>query len=1047
MNLWNVKFDWFFNTGTTIPVWEKVNRLNDYVNNDEIDNLDEIYFKFQKCVSGLTYQYVLDLHDIYDRNVMVGDSEYTELFYNEYDVIDEYMENFNYVDFYINEEIDINQRITKIDGHYLKSAHKLLIVGQTGITENNGIYSFDADGYLQKTTDLDTTGQTYRYGVHVKMDNNNNIEYFLQNSGNTFSITGDEMDFMSGHTYILKNGFEYDINNTGTTYDSIPKLWFTDYNFARKLNKLNYSLYNTIVVPTIPTSVFSIQYRNNPPVDINLVDNFHYFNSFTYSYSSGKTILTLTGSLLGFDCKEGDYLSIDTTSSVGTTENFALFYSTVESFVGTDIILNEYIPNYVLSGATLLEINNINNIKTSSDLNLSLLNQHYYSDFFTFSGETLDIWQGTVPLEIIPKQNEFSKYIDYDAFTFTFDTSGYTFESDNHYVDYKLYEHLSGITSNVFDNTFDLGSGNTMTNFTQEATYLLDDPAYPQTISDRDSPIKITPTSASDLDDFYKFTSVYIDDDYDNKVFILDKDDTSITIERPILLPSGDTISSVTSYYSLTGISETLYDVYLNTGITYYEKDDEFRSRIYTAYNILLSSDSRIRQYTTGTITANDNNRYILKLYNYRNNSITNITGNTIDDVFYANDDNLMFKPLEILDIGINKQSKMPVLIYNDDLRISDTLTSGHTVSISKDSIISNISLVDGMTLERLKVKYIWVFNAIIEDAVIGEDEYGLVWYKGTWVCGEWADGTWYSGTWLNGIWKNGKWLSWSIDIFHLLSSWELKKLDDNKKYSTFVNGEWRTGVWYNGTFGDDISISGYTSKSFLSHTDVLPDLNVATWKNGDFYDGVFKNSIWEKGNFIAGMMYGGYWKNGTFNNGTFDGNWWDGYFSYSDFISGIWENGVFSYSRFGYNSGSTSAITSEWWNGDMNFSEVYAGIYSPINYNRTHCYGGVIRNSKWVSGHFFTGIFRDSTFYNGVFGTKDVDILDNNSGITFQDSDFMNGLWVDGTFVSGNFRNGIWLSGDFLSGNLRTINPEVEKPVLPIDENYRKLEDKRRIL
>jgi len=1036
MNLWDVKFDWVFHSGVTmwpsqeivdICVWEKVNRLNDYITGKTIDSLDEMYFKFQKCISGLTYQYVLDLYNIYERNIMVGDPYYTELFYNEYDVINEYMNNFNYVDFYISENVDITEKITKIDNNYLKSSHKILLTEQTDKIEN-GIYSFDSDGVLQKSTDLDTTGQTYRYGVHVKMDTNNNIEFFLVNSGNTFPTTDDEKVFTTGHTYVLKCGFYYNINNTGTTYDSIPKLWFTDYNFTRKLNDENSDLYNNIEISTIPTSNLSIQYRNNPPVyfDVSLGNPMGYSGMYTYGYQNGKTVLTLLGIVPSTFCKSGDYLYIDTMSNVSSSENISIFFTTVDSFDGTNIILDEYIPNYVLSGITtpqLIEIDNLNNIKTVSSINLMYLNKHYYGDFFTFSGETVDGWAGTTTLKIIPKENEFSKYIDYDAFTFTFDSVEYRFTTDNHYIDYKLYEHLNDIDSGVFDMSFDLGSGFTMTSFTQEDAYLIDEPSYPQSIVDRDSPLKITPTLSSDLDYFYKYTNVYINNDFGDKVFVLDKDDISMTIERPRSLVSSGTLTSISSFYSLTGISETLYDVYINTGNTFYTKDEQFRNRIYKTYNFLLSNDSRIRQLTTGTITPNDNNDYILKLFNYRNSLNTILTGNTIGDVFYENDYNLLFSPLEIVDIGIDKQSKFPIRIFNDDYIISDTIESGHTVGIVKDSVENSITLVNGMTIEKLKVKYIWIFNAVIEDAIIGEDEYGLVWYKGTWVCGDWVDGTWYSGVWLNGIWKNGKWLSWLIDEYQLLSNDSLKKLDEDKKYSIFVNGTWRNGVWYNGIFGDDISISGYTSKVFLNHVDVLPNLDVATWENGTFYSGEFKNSIWENGYLDNGEMYGGYWKDGTFNNGSFDGNWWIGNFRDADFVSGIWEDGTFNRSRFGYNELSCSSTTTEWWDGTMNLSEMYAGVYTPINYNRTHWYNGVFRDSKWYSGHFFTGVFIDSIFYNGVFGTYNVDVLLNNDSIVFQSGDFLNGLWLDGVFMNGNFRNGIWYNGTFIDGNLRTID------------------------
>jgi len=37
-----------------------------------------------------------------------------------------------------------------------------------------------------------------------------------------------------------------------------------------------------------------------------------------------------------------------------------------------------------------------------------------------------------------------------------------------------------------------------------------------------------------------------------------------------------------------------------------------------------------------------------------------------------------------------------------------------------------NITLVNGMTIEKLKNKYSWILNAIIENVIIGEDEYGL---------------------------------------------------------------------------------------------------------------------------------------------------------------------------------------------------------------------------------------------------------------------------------------------------------------------------------
>jgi len=81
------------------------------------------------------------------------------------------------------------------------------------------------------------------------------------------------------------------------------------------------------------------------------------------------------------------------------------------------------------------------------------------------------------------------------------------------------------------------------------------------------------------------------------------------------------------------------------------------------------------------------------------------------------------------------------------------------------NTTLTNYTMVDGLTPEKIKRKYIWLLNALVEDAIVGEDEYGLVWYSGTWYGGEWEDGTWYSGIWHDGEWKNGKFYSYRFDL------------------------------------------------------------------------------------------------------------------------------------------------------------------------------------------------------------------------------------------------------------------------------------------
>ncbi|MDD8056027.1 MAG: hypothetical protein PHV15_09095, partial [Thomasclavelia ramosa] len=81
----------------------------------------------------------------------------------------------------------------------------------------------------------------------------------------------------------------------------------------------------------------------------------------------------------------------------------------------------------------------------------------------------------------------------------------------------------------------------------------------------------------------------------------------------------------------------------------------------------------------------------------------------------------------------------------------------------SVGSLKGVITFKNGLSVEIIKEKYPWLMQAKFKNAVIGEDQNGLVWYKGTWIDGTWENGTWENGyfnngTWRNGIWKNGTW-------------------------------------------------------------------------------------------------------------------------------------------------------------------------------------------------------------------------------------------------------------------------------------------------
>ena len=118
-------------------------------------------------------------------------------------------------------------------------------------------------------------------------------------------------------------------------------------------------------------------------------------------------------------------------------------------------------------------------------------------------------------------------------------------------------------------------------------------------------------------------------------------------------------------------------------------------------------------------------------------------------------------------------------------------------------------TMVGGMSIDDVKIKYNWFLNAEVIGAVIGQDDNGLVWYQGDWNCGTWEGGTWYSGTWHGGRWKKGNWFSYDIDQDEMLKgTLYVNRLDISK--SQFLSGTWEGGTFNYGIFGQ-VQITGAT--------------------------------------------------------------------------------------------------------------------------------------------------------------------------------------------------------------------------------------------
>jgi hypothetical protein len=353
-----------------------------------------------------------------------------------------------------------------------------------------------------------------------------------------------------------------------------------------------------------------------------------------------------------------------------------------------------------------------------------------------------------------------------------------------------------------------------------------------------------------------------------------------------------------------------------------------------------------------------------------------------------------------------------------------------YDISEYKDTVI-NFTLIDGLSLDIIKRKYIWLLNALVENAIIGQDDYGLVWYSGNWLAGEWEDGTWYSGIWYDGEWKNGKFYSIRFDKQQLLLRNKRILEKDNPIYSQFRRGIWRRGEFYGGYFGPESYLNSGLDVEWSRYSKIEMIYWDTRWESGTFYNGIFRNAVWlqpvtgSKSIFSGGIFYNSQWFDGTFSNGTFQGaKWWIGNFTGGDFVSGDWMDGNFNQSnpniksRFGSMpiTGKTSSYTVvNWYNGNFINGEFYSGLNIISGYastsdyhKRTIWHNGLWQNGLWYGGTFVSGTFNNGHWFEGFW-----------SGGTFNNGYWYNGYWLDGVVNDGYFIQGIFKNVKFNNGQL----------------------------
>jgi hypothetical protein len=563
--------------------------------------------------------------------------------YNEFDIINNFMINLYQVDVCSTNNLDLSKRYYDIDGAYLRTGHKVLLVNQNDPIEND-IYTVDTRGYLILSDELADTGRTWRYKAYVKLGGNKGKQFHLKNSGNRFPLKGEKKYFLDGHGYIIKNLFNYDLFDTGPI---MPKIVFTDYELARISVNKNYELYNGFTLPSFATgNTIDIQYHEG--TYLIKVDNdttkyiysgvtsgsTHYTGSTIYNINnfpttdSGTETYIEAGATFCTNAFVYDYIKFEMS---GYTNMYLKTF--IKRITSPYIIISDYIPDDVLNdfysytGTTTYTVTDLMYSPLANVKEIML--ESFYSKYFSIDDNNL----------LYPIENVNNRYFDYDGIKFVFNgiTTDY-FTTNNHYIKFQLYEHLNEINSYLFNSAYTFLIDYSLPYSSFDVEYYDERPnytIYPMTYGDiKGTLVKVIPKTPSDINYFQNHTYVniitstgkyktLIVDLVPNKYMVLEtyKGDTGIT----------SSALSIDTIYNLQEISNILYDVYINdetpTNQLYYRvHDDDMRRNICNGYAAFISEDLGIISNVTAFLMQDVDHKFVLKIYdpeNYYNGGVT----------------------------------------------------------------------------------------------------------------------------------------------------------------------------------------------------------------------------------------------------------------------------------------------------------------------------------------------------------------------------------------------------------------------------------------
>lgn len=372
---------------------------------------------------------------------------------------------------------------------------------------------------------------------------------------------------------------------------------------------------------------------------------------------------------------------------------------------------------------------------------------------------------------------------------------------------------------------------------------------------------------------------------------------------------------------------------------------------------------------------------HIIKVYSpnqFYLPGLTFSTGYSPDPGFvkYVNRDPFLnYQPIDIFDLGVgDKLVKNAIEISPVNYNVLNK-----TGLINIDFNKFKFRLIDGLDLVQLNDKYSWILDAEISNAVIGQKDDKLIWYKGTWNCGRWFGGIWNSGLWISGDWYDGEWNSKKLKDNYISVEVDNQNLFESE--SIWYSGRWFDGTWNNGTWYDGRWYNGQ-------------------WNKGTWLDGTWNDGTWNDGNFIGGIWINGQWNSGSFSCDNKSSYWLDGKWNGGDFKNGMWYNGTFdsitSKSRFGIESSNSRLSiwqSGKWINGDF-YSKLNTDSNGNIIVSDIHKYS-IWKTGTWFNGNFWGGNAFNINFKSGIWNggvLDDIEIIGINN--LYENSFQLNGFY-----------------------------------------------------